>query len=390
MEEIKNNEFDKQKEKERDFYKTYLNSLQKRPISFKNEIYPRNADFTPLLYKHPENVYLKAVSEYQNNKEKMKKYNKKTGQFDLYLNRARKNKFVIVAEDKADNKYNNDKSKIRLKTSNSNANSKNKSKKSLYLNTFRENSTKNKYNVNNSSNKSDNYTFLTNNYKERKSNTAKKYSSQNNSNKKKNTEEKGEITIDEMVNFLLENDKEKTNSKKINIVNPINHKKDSDQRKKIIKSLNDPLNPYSAIFYNNILCKNYRVEMHYKNMEQGVPYLRIKKMKKPNLPPLTQGNILIEDKMLSDTYSSGFNISVKKKNIILPSTSSEHNKSGSKKKSNDNKNEKKENDSNILFQSYGDNTDFVNNDFELPKVEGENKVNDKEKKNLSGIIEEEN
>ena len=94
--------------------------------------------------------------------------------------------------------------------------------------------------------------------------------------------------------------------------------------------------------------------------------------------------------MLSDTYSSGFNISVKKKNIILPSTSSEHNKSGSKKKSNDNKNEKKENDSNILFQSYGDNTDFVNNDFELPKVEGENKVNDKEKKNLSGIIEEEN
>ena len=130
--------------------------------------------------------------------------------------------------------------------------------------------------------------------------------------------------------------------------------------------------------------------MHYKNMEQGVPYLRIKKMKKPNLPPLTQGNILIEDKMLSDTYSSGFNISVKKKNIILPSTSSEHNKSGSKKKSNDNKNEKKENDSNILFQSYGDNTDFVNNDFELPKVEGENKVNDKEKKNLSGIIEEEN
>ena len=398
MEEIKNNEFDKQKEKEKDFFRTYLNSLQKRPISFKNENFQKNADFTPLLYKHPENVYLKAVSEYQNNKEKMKKYNKKTGQFDLYLNRSRKNKFVIVAEDKNDNKHNVDLNKIRLKTSNSIANSKNKNNQNISINIFRGNSTKNNFknNANSPSNKSNNYTFLTNNYKnsERKSNTAKKYSAQNNSVKKNNKEEKGEITIDEMVNFLLENDKEKIiNPKKINLINIINHKKNSENRKKIIKSLNDPCNPYSAIFYNNILCKNYKVEMHYKQLDQGVPHLRIKKMQKPNLPPLNQGNNLIEERELCNTHSSGFNISKKKNNIILPSTSNELNKSGNRKKSNDKKSDKKDNDSNILFQSYGDNTDFVNNDFELPKTDRENKDNDnekKEKKNLSGIIEEEN
>jgi hypothetical protein len=400
LEEIKNNEFDKQnKYKEKDFYKTYLNSLQKRPNSFRQEYFKKSNDFTPIVYKHPENIYLKAISDYQNNKEKMKKYNKKTGQFDLYLNRTRTNKFYIDAENKEKNnteKDNNNNNNNVLKTSNSNLKSNNNQfkKKNLCINIMRGNSTKNNYNyknINSPSMKSSYNTFITNNSSnQNKKNTAKKNYSQNNSNKKGNNEEKGEITIDEMINFLLEKENEKINNKKINMINPINYRKEKEQKKKIITSLNDPLNPYSALFYNNMLINNYKVKMHYKNMEQGVPHLRAKKLKKTDLPPLNQGNNnLLEEKMIANTYSSGFNYNKKKKLIILPSTMNDFNRSGSRKKKKENKIAEKDIEGKVLFQSYENKSDFVNNDTELPKVDVEDNNNNNNKK-LSGILEEEN
>ena len=73
-------------------------------------------------------------------------------------------------------------------------------------------------------------------------------------------------------------------------------------------------------------------------------------------------------------------------------------KSSSRKKVNNSehsKNEKKDKiEANVLFQSYGEKTDFYNDEFELPKVDNENKNNriasSREKKKLSGIIEEDN
>ena len=432
MEEIKNNEFDKLI-KEKDFYKTYINSLQKRPNSFKQENYNnRNDGFTPNIYKHPENIYLRAIYDYQNSKEKMKNYNKKTGQFDLYLNRNRTNKIYINAENKnVDNlnKNNNDNNNNILKTSLSNINTKNNNnqfkKKNLCLNVGRGNLTKNNY----PSKKPSYNTFLTNNSSNLKKNKSKNCSQDNSNKKPNNFDDNREITIDEMMNFLIdkekEKEKEKKKQKKINLTNlnsAVNHKKNSQQNNKMKMSLNDPLNPYSALFYNNILFTNYNVKMHYKQMQMGVPYLRTRKIKTTDLPPLTQGNNIIEETNFCNTSSSG----LKKKKIILLPKSETNNKNISKKQSDENngnenenidknyndnenkdiKNEIKDNNDNekkekkietkILFQSNGDNNDFVNEEFEFNKEDADINNNDeiknekKEKKRLSGIIEEEN
>ena len=429
MEEIKNNEFDKQN-KEKDFYKAYLNSLQKRPNSFKLINYNRNIEFTPNVYKHPENIYLRAIYDYQYNKEKMKKYNKKTGQFDLYLNLNRTNKFYINDENKnidnLNNNDNNDSSNI-LKTNHSIINSKNKNnkynKKILCLNINRGNSTKNHY----PSIKPSYNTFLTNNSSNIKKN--KITYNQNNSNKKSNNfQENREITIEEMKNFLLDKENGKTKQKKINLINfnsAVNLKKDLQQKKKMKMSVNDPLNPYSAIFYNNILYNNYKVKMHYKKLERGVPSLRIKKVKRIDFPFLTQDNNIIEESNSCNTNPSG----IKKKKFVLLSKGEINNKNISKKNSDenkvntnenidnnyhsnennyikneiednkDNKNENKEKknfETKILFQSYEDNNDFVKEEYEFKKEDininnnNNNEIKKKNKKRLSGIIEEEN
>ena len=119
-----------------------------------------------------------------------------------------------------------------------------------------------------------------------------------------------------MVQFLLENKNEINNFKKP-ISNPINYRKAEKQKDKIINSLNDPFNPYSVLFYNNMLYNNFNVGMHYRNIKQGVPNLRIKKIKNNNLPPLFIGNNL-DEKIMSNTYSTTFNSANKKKNIVPP------------------------------------------------------------------------
>ncbi len=202
-----------------------------------------------------------------------------------------------------------------------------------------------------------------------------------------------------MINFLLEKEKEKetekSNQRKLYVINTKSYRKTSEQkRKKIINSLNDPCNPYSALFYNNLLYNNYKVGMHYTDMEQGVPYLRIRKIKKRILPPIPQVKI-IDERIVCNTYS-GFNLNKKKNMIILQSNTNQTNKSGSIKKgnSNDKSDKKEKNKSNVLNQSYGDKNDFYNDDFELPKVSSENKSKNfrstsRDKKTLSGIVEEE-
>ena len=393
-EETKNNLFDKQmkEDKEKEFYRTYLNSLGKKPNNnFSLDYFKKNNEFKPIIYKHPENLYLKAVSDYRINKEKLKKYNKKTGQYDLYLNRTRTNKFYINAQDKKDTNIDDkDSSYNKLKTSNNNLSSRNSSeiknnnqykKKNLYINVSKGSSSNNK--------------FLTSNSAyQRKYNSTQKYFYPV---KKSNNDD---ISINEMINFVLEKEDEKMNKKNYNLSNHIKFRKYSQKKKNIINSINDPSNPYSALFYNNVLYSNYKVGMHYINLEQGVPFLRIKKIKKASLPPLNERNKNDKNKLFCNTYSSGFNINNKKKMIILPVESNNFNKSNSSnkksnKKDNDN-NKKKDTDKKVLFQSYGQSTDFINNDVEMPKFDGENKdkitsAKDKqEKMKLSGIIEEEN
>jgi hypothetical protein len=135
--------------------------------------------------------------------------------------------------------------------------------------------------------------------------------------KKINSDEKREITLSEMVQFLLENENEINTLRKPVISNPINYRKAAKQKNKILNSLNDPFNPYSVLFYNNMLYNNYNVGMHYKNIKQGVPNLRIKKMNRNDLPPLFFGNNP-DEKMMSNTYSTSFHTSNKKKDIALP------------------------------------------------------------------------
>ena len=368
IEEMKNED----KNKEKDFYKIYLNSLDRKPnTKFGQEFLMKNNDFQPIVYKHPENIYLKAVYEYKNNKEKLKNYNKKTGLFDLYLNKTRTNKFYINANKEENNiKDNNAKDNLnnKLRTSNNSVspskyNIGNKStqykKKHLLLNINRGNSTGNKNYLNSEYKK-----FLTSNSAFRKTNN----SSSKFFNQTKNTNNE-EATLDEMVNFVLEKETERKIQKKFNVSsNPINSRKAQEQKKQIVYSLNDPHNPYSALFYNNILGTNYNVGIHYKYYEQGVPHLRIKKLKKSSLPPVKKETNLNKERLFGKTYSSGFNFNKKKKLIILPSNSDLFNKSSSKKKKSNIDYGKKDIETKSLFLNNKDEKD--NN--ELPRVNESN------------------
>ena len=315
-EEIKNNDSEK-KDKEREFITSYINSLDKK-----------KKEFTPNIYRHPEKIYLKAINDYQTNKEKMKKLFKKNGHFDLVLNRTKESKFYINAENKEEHTTNNvniSNNKLKSSLNNNNGNNVSKSnfkKKKLLIKLGRGYSTGNSHlNAYKSPIKAQNNIFSINSNPNRKisSNTTEK---RNNSltKKKINSDEKRETSLNEMVQFLLENEKEINNLKKPIIANPINHRKADKQKNKIINSLNDPCNPYSVLFYNNMLYNNFNVGMHYRNIKQGVPNLRIKKIKTNNLPPIFCGNNF-EERMMANTFTTNFNSSNKKKNVVPPITS---------------------------------------------------------------------
>jgi hypothetical protein len=295
------------------------------------------------------------VFEYNGNREKMKNYNKRTGQFDMFLNRTRINKFYINANKEDNNiNYSNEKDNLnnKLKASNNSLSSKkgnneNKigpyKKKNLFININRGNSIGNNYrneNINKLNNKN-----------------------QNND----------EISLDEMINFVLEKENEKKHQKKFNITsNAINSRKALEQKKQIVYSLNDPYNPYSALFYNNMLGSFYNVGMHYNYYEQGVPHLRIKKFKKSSLPPVNKDNNINRERILNNTYSSGFNFNKKKKMIILPSKPELNTKSSSKKsKNNFESSIKKDIGAKSLFQN---NKDINDNNGESSDPEENNEI----------------
>ena len=183
-----------------------------------------------------------------------------------------------------------------------------------------------------------------------------------------------EISIDEMINFVLEKKKEKKQQKKFHLTsNAINSRKAVEQKKQIVYSLNDPYNPYSALFYNNMLSTNFNVGMHYKYYEQGVPHLRIKKFKKSSLPPVNKESNINKEKILNNTYSSGFNFNKKRKIFILPSKPELNTKSSSKKaKNNFDSNIKKDIGAKSLFQNKDENEKDNN---------GESKEYEESKKN---------
>ena len=336
-EEIKNNnELEKQikeKEKEREYLTSYINSLDKK----------KKEEFTPKIYRHPEKIYLKAINDYESNKKCLKKLNQKNTNFDLILNRTKTNKFCINAEKREDytntnnnNDANNFNNKLKTSSNNKskehNESKSNFQKKKLLIKIARGNSTgnENKQTLYKSPFKTNtnNYTNNINSNPMRK--LIPKKVEKLHTIRKTNSEEKREITLNEMMQFLLENENE-VNTIKKPISNPINFRKATKQKNKILNSLNDPFNPYSVLFYNNMLYNNYNVGMHFKNIKQGVPNLRIKKMKRNNLPPLFCGNNF-DEKLMSNTYSTNFNSSNKKKNIMLPNATNNFNCNSSMKK----------------------------------------------------------
>jgi hypothetical protein len=240
----------------------------------------------------PGELYHKEVREYQNNKEMMKNYRKKE-KYNLFLNKVFSNKIIFK-----------EKSSILLNNSNSRENIGNNVlknfKKLLKINLTRNS---HKLKQNNYSLKSISNEYLINRF----INTSP-------INKKKNYfKEKCEIidsklNVQNIIKCILEKEDEKIEKK----LNPINSRRCSEPKNRIVDFLNDPHNPYSTIWPNRFLNVNYNMGIHYTDIEQGVPQLKIKNLKNKNLPPLYLRNkINNTTKSIFHTFSSGFNLNQK-------------------------------------------------------------------------------
>jgi hypothetical protein len=185
-----------------------------------------------------------------------------------------------------------------------------------------------------------------------------------------------EITLDEMINYLCEKENEKLGQRQGEKSNPNSSRKNGnvEQKYKIFNSLNEPLNPYSPLFYNTILNLNYNAGIQYKGMERGVPHLQIKKLKKSSLPLINSRISLNKERLISNTFSSCYKLYKDSKLGILPnSSSSKFNKSNSKNKSNKSLKENK-----ILIQNYCEKKIF--NESDKQNQNNEKIINDDEKK----------
>ena len=277
------------------YFKSYISSLNKK---CKN--------FNPLISERPGNIYLKEVYQNKNYKDKMKKYNKKTGKFDLFINKQNINRILSLEGIRYHEYHDSSKENITNNTLeifkkypkkiNGKLVKKIKEQK-FYIKSF-----SNKYLIN---------TIHTSRTKQ-KHNFVKKFLSKDNKQRRIKTDTNIKIrkgnNIQNMMQLLLEKENEKINKK----LNPINNKRrNSDQKEKIINILNDPYNPYSTIWPNKFLNVNYNSEIKYREIEQGVPQLKVKQFKKKNLPPIYYRNIPNKgDKIFFSTFSSGFNINL--------------------------------------------------------------------------------
>ena len=302
----------------------------------------------------------------------MKKYDIKTGRFDLVKNKNKKKSLPLrsfnsdIFSNKTQENFFSPKKNLQNQISVSTDKKMKLQKKNKSL-TVSLNSIDNKnktINTTDSFRKSSSLTKIPKNY----------FHSFNNN---KNYHTQNLISTEEMVNFLLETDfdkktifKDKNNISCRPIQNK-NYRKSNQLKQNLFNCLNDPLNPYSTNFYNNLLQTNYKVGIHFKELEQGVPALRTIKISKDPLP-LINNMKLKKNNLPNKTYSEGF---FKKKSY----SEIKRKRSGTPEKKIDN---------NVLFKNYGEPSDYTNKNFDIP-INEESKVEQKFKKdNLSEVIEE--
>ena len=269
--------------KRKDFYQIYLDSLN-------NDNYN---SFNPFMIKsRPGDLYLKEVREYQNSKEMMKNYRKKE-KYNLFFNRVFSNKYIF--KEKPSILLNNSNSREKIGN-----NTLENFKKLLKINLTRNS---HKLKQNNYSFKSASNKYLINSFINTSPINKKK-----NYFKEKYESNSSKLNIQNIIKYILDKEDEKMTKK----LNPINSRRCSEPKNRIVDLLNDPHNPYSTIWPNKFLNVNYNMGIHYTDTEQGVPQLKIKNLKNKNLPPLHLRNKLNNNnKSIFHTFSSGFNLNQK-------------------------------------------------------------------------------
>ena len=262
----------KENNKEKDYFKSLnLNALN---LNFNSN------HFNNIINNNNNNKGEKEINEYKNCKKSTKNYNKKIGKFNLFLNKAFSNKFLFKDET---NLYNSN--------SNSNTNINNinldKIKKLLKDNISRNNqkSKNNYFSIKSFSNR-----HLATTIQSLSENKKKNILTKNNSHNNKTIRNlESNLSIRDMINFM-------SSKKRIN--NEQNDKKED--------LLNLPYSQYSTLWSNKFLNINYNSGIHYTDIKHGVPQLKIKKLKKKNLPPLylTNNKFKSDKNKIFKTYSS--------------------------------------------------------------------------------------
>jgi len=334
--------------KRKDFYQIYLDSLN-------NENYN---SFNPLMNKNrPGDLYLKEVCEYQNNKEMMRNYRKKE-KINSFFKKVFSNKYIF--KEKPSILLNNSNSREKIGN-----NALENFKKLLKINLTRNS---HKLKQNNYSLKSISNKYLINSFINTSPINKKK-----NYFKEKYESNGSKLSLHNIIKYILENENEKETKK----LNPINPRRCSEPKNKIVDLLNDPYNPYSTIWPNRFLNVNYNMGIHYTDIEQGVPQLKIKNLKNKNLPPLyIRNNLNNNNKSIFHTFSSGFNLNLKStSNVSNNETSSNDNIINNNNKNNDKISYKG-------FNLYRNNTEGNNNS------NNSKETNIFNKRNLSKINEE--
>ena len=260
----------KENNKEKDYFKSLnLNALN---LNFNSN------HFNNIINNN--NKGEKEINEYKNCKKSTKNYNKKIGKFNLFLNKAFSNKFLFKDET---NLYNSN------SNSNTNINNINLDKiKKLLKDNISRNNQKSKYNY--FSIKSFSNRHLATTIQSLSENKKKNILTKNNSHNNKTIRNlEPNLSIKDMINFM-------SSKKRIN----------SEQNDKKEDLLNLPYSQYSTLWSNKFLNINYNSGIHYTDIKHGVPQLKIKKLKKKNLPPLylTNNKFKSDKNKIFKTYSS--------------------------------------------------------------------------------------
>ena len=262
----------KENNKEKDYFKSLnLNALN---LNFNSN------HFNNIINNNNNNKGEKEINEYKNCKKSTKNYNKKIGKFNLFLNKAFSNKFLFKDET---NLYNSN------SNSNTNINNINLDKiKKLLKDNISRNNQKSKYNY--FSIKSFSNRHLATTIQSLSENKKKNILTKNNSHNNKTIRNlEPNLSIKDMINFM-------SSKKRIN----------SEQNDKKEDLLNLPYSQYSTLWSNKFLNINYNSGIHYTDIKHGVPQLKIKKLKKKNLPPLylTNNKFKSDKNKIFKTYSS--------------------------------------------------------------------------------------